>query len=74
MQAFSIFNNLTVLRSRVCAKISEFFNFVYLLFLIFHFRFFWTASSLGDWLDLGDVERSAAIGDGEAEGLADINL
>ena len=32
------------------------------------------ASFPGDLLGFGDIDRSAAVGDGEAEGLADIDL
>lgn len=42
--------------------------------LIFHFRVSGTASFPVQDFCLGDVERSTTIGDGEAEGLADINL
>ena len=41
---------------------------------VFHFRVGRTALFPGDRLGFGDIDRSAAVGDGEAECLADINL
>lgn len=53
---------------------SEFFNSIYLSFLILGFRLGWVASPSGQAHGLGDADQSVVVGDAEAKGFACVNL